>query len=315
MLRWRLLLGPVLIAAVAALCWADVRAATPGVYLLPLALFLAVLASQEMLWLFAARGLRPSPLVVYGGNLLIVVSNWGAVLWSDLGAGSAGLAGLGWPMMAFGIALLVAFLAEMARYTGPGKVSEQLGLAVLALAYVGVLLSFVCQLRLVGHDSAQGIAALASLVIVVKMGDVGAYTVGRLIGRHKMAPVLSPGKTLEGAAGAVAFAVLGSWLMFHYLLPRILAPQSGAADGGSGVVGGSIGSHASPAWGWIVFGIVVGLAGLFGDLAESLLKRDLGRKDSSSWLPGFGGVLDLLDSILFAAPVAYVCWIAGLVGR
>jgi len=67
-------------------------------------------------------------------------------------------------------------------------------------------------------------------------------------------------------------------------------------------------------WRWLIFGIVVGGTGIAGDLAESLLKRDLGRKDSSRWMPGFGGVLDLLDSLLFAAPVAYVCWALGLVG-
>ena len=64
---------------------------------------------------------------------------------------------------------------------------------------------------------------------------------------------------------------------------------------------------------WLAYGVIIGVVGLLGDLAESLIKRDLGRKDSSAWMPGFGGVLDLLDSILFAAPVAYLCWVAGLV--
>jgi phosphatidate cytidylyltransferase len=64
-------------------------------------------------------------------------------------------------------------------------------------------------------------------------------------------------------------------------------------------------------WSWLVFGPFVGVAGMAGDLAESLLKRDAGVKDSSTWLPGFGGLLDLLDSILFAAPVAYLCWLLG----
>jgi phosphatidate cytidylyltransferase len=71
---------------------------------------------------------------------------------------------------------------------------------------------------------------------------------------------------------------------------------------------------AAPAWGWLAYGLIVGVAGMLGDLAESLIKRDLGRKDSSDWMPGFGGVLDVLDSILFAAPVAYLCWALGLVG-
>jgi phosphatidate cytidylyltransferase len=69
-----------------------------------------------------------------------------------------------------------------------------------------------------------------------------------------------------------------------------------------------------PWWGWIAFGLLVGGAGMVGDLAESLLKRDVGRKDSSTWMPGFGGVLDVLDSLLLSAPVAWACWAFGLVG-
>jgi phosphatidate cytidylyltransferase len=134
-----------------------------------------------------------------------------------------------------------------------------------------------------------GLIALVALLLVVKMGDSGAYTVGRLIGRHKMSPVVSPGKTIEGAIGAFAFACLASWFAFTYL-PLWM----GAA-------------RPHRVWGWIVFGVAVGGAGLLGDLAESLMKRDVGAKDSSAWMPGFGGVLDLLDSILFAAPVAYLC--------
>jgi phosphatidate cytidylyltransferase len=71
-----------------------------------------------------------------------------------------------------------------------------------------------------------------------------------------------------------------------------------------GLLGGNKSQHT---WGWLLFGLLVGGAGMLGDLAESLFKRDMGAKDSSAWLPGFGGVLDLLDSILFAAPVAYLC--------
>jgi phosphatidate cytidylyltransferase len=144
-----------------------------------------------------------------------------------------------------------------------------------------------------------GIGALAAWVIVVKMGDVGAYIVGRMIGRHKMAPLLSPGKTIEGAVGDLAFSCLGSWLAFQYVVPRTTSTNL----------------DAGPWWGWIAFGLLVGGAGMIGDLAESLLKRDVGVKDSSPWLPGFGGVLDMIDSLLLAAPVAWFCWATGLVGR
>jgi phosphatidate cytidylyltransferase len=154
------------------------------------------------------------------------------------------------------------------------------------------MLSFVVQLRM-----EWGIGALASLVIVVKMGDTGAYMLGRLFGRHKMAPRISPAKTIEGAIGALVFSCVGSWATFTWLVP-LLEPA---------------GSPTRPWWIWILFGLLVGTAGMVGDLAESLLKRDAGCKDSSTWLPGLGGVLDMLDSILLAAPVAWLCWASGLV--
>jgi phosphatidate cytidylyltransferase len=124
------------------------------------------------------------------------------------------------------------------------------------------------------------------------MGDIGAYTVGRLIGRHKMSPAISPGKTIEGGLGALVFACAGAWASFRWLLPPA---TPWVAD-----------------WGWLVFGLLMGIGGMVGDLAESLLKRDAGVKDSSTWMPGFGGVLDLLDSLLLTAPLAWLCWINGI---
>ena len=130
------------------------------------------------------------------------------------------------------------------------------------------------------------------------MGDTGAYTVGRLIGRHKMAPRISPGKTMEGAIGALVFACVGSWAAFRWIVPLAIRDSV---------------THAA-LWGWLAFGLLVGTAGMMGDLAESFLKRDVGVKDSSTWMPGFGGVLDILDSLLLSAPVAWFCWALGLVG-
>ena len=293
MLRWRLILGAAFIGGIIGLCWLDHRLSPPGLVLLPLALALSLLASGEFLLLATARGLRPSRAVVYAGNLLIVAANAVPAWWLH---GEADFLGrLGWPCAAFTVMVLAAFCREMARYDGPGRVMEQLSTTILALAYVGLLFSFLAQMRLLGNGM-FGVPALASLVIVVKMGDTGAYTVGRLIGRHKLVPRLSPGKTVEGAIGGLAFACFGSWLAFHWLLPL------------------ATGSQAAPSsFGWLAYGLIVGVAGMLGDLAESLLKRDAGRKDSSDWMPGFGGVLDVLDSILFAAPVAYICWACGLV--
>ncbi|MBN1590455.1 MAG: phosphatidate cytidylyltransferase [Pirellulales bacterium] len=298
MLRWRLPLGAALIAVLVGLCWLDHMASMPGAWLMGVAVVVALLAAQEMLGLLKAVGLAPVGWSVYVGTLLVVLASWlpdVPCVWRESTTGTAFVL-LSWPVLALATGVLLVFLAEMRRFEQPGRATANLAAAILSMVYVGVMLSFVVRLRL-----GWGIGALASLIIVVKMGDTGAYTVGRLIGRHKLAPRLSPGKTIEGALGAVAFATLGSWITFAWLVPW-MGPDTTAASGqGLG-------------WGWLVFGPLVGLAGLLGDLAESLLKRDAGQKDSSTWMPGFGGVLDILDSILLAAPVAYGCWAANLVG-
>src|SRR5262245_51112909 len=168
----------------AALCSADgyrFLDAPPGAWLFPLAVLLAVLASGEMLWLFAARDLRPLAWVVYFGNFLIVAANAVPIFWPELILHSP-LGRFGWSFCAGGVAVLVAFIGEMRRYEQPGRVVIHLGLTVLSFAYVGMLLTFAIQLRILGGNF-QGMMALASLIAVVKMGDSGAYTVGRLLRR------------------------------------------------------------------------------------------------------------------------------------
>ena len=304
MLRWRLLLGALFIAALAGLCWLDAQqtlGAAPGLWLFPLAMLLAVAAGGEMLWMLANRDIRPHAAVVYGGNFAIVASNGVPLYWPNYPA-DCPLGRLGWPLCTFAVAVLAAFVVEMTRYRAPGKSVVQLAATVFSLAYVGLLLSFLVQLRAIDVDQGEqsgrwGLVALVSLVAVVKAGDIGEYTVGRLIGRHKLTPLLSPGKTWEGAGGAIAGAALAAWLVQRLW---VLQDSSLATD------------SEAPVAAWIGYGVLIGVIGLLGDLAESLIKRDLGRKDSSAWMPGFGGVLDLLDSILFAAPVAYLCWAGGL---
>jgi phosphatidate cytidylyltransferase len=185
---------------------------------------------------------------------------------------------------------------EMWRYREPGGAVVRIALAVFTIAYVGLSGSFLAALRM-HRDNETGMAALLSLPLVVKFADTGAYAVGRTLGRHKLTPVLSPAKTIEGALGGVLTACLVSWLAFSFLFPWLFGAEHGTTSW----------------WGSVLYGLILALAGMLGDLAESLLKRDVGRKDSSRWLPGLGGVLDILDSVLLAAPPAYLCWAAGLV--
>jgi phosphatidate cytidylyltransferase len=289
MLRWRLLLGVSLVAALVALCWLDVRAAVPGVWLGPLAVLATVLASREVLWLLETKDLRPRPWVVYLGNFAIVLTAL-AVNWANE-LSLVDTSPMVWVLLAFAVTVMLAFLGEMWRFEKPGNAIINVALTVFALAYVGVLTSTIVGLRFLVPGGA-GLVPVIFLVAVVKMGDIGAYTVGRIFGKHKMAPVLSPGKTWEGAAGAMIFAALAAVLVMGQLLPRL-------GDG----------PPPPPLWQTLCFGLAVGIAGMVGDLAESLFKRDMGRKDSSDWMPGFGGVLDIVDSLLLAAPVVYLGWL------
>lgn len=303
MLRWRLVIGTLLVVVLVLLCWLDARSSLPGVWLSPVLLFFGILGTQEILALCEATGLRPVRWTTYAGSVLVLVSPWIPLICKTVStAGEADRCGFRdapmlWPSLAFALAIVLIVVGEIRRYEKPGGVVANAAAAAFGVAYVAFLLSFAVQLRL-----QYGIAALASLILVVKAGDTGAYTVGRLIGRHKLAPKLSPGKTIEGAAGALIFSVAASWAMFHWLVP-VAMPGT---------------SHNHPllfshAVGTIVYGVLLGAVGMLGDLAESLIKRDSGRKDSSTWLPGLGGVLDIADSILLAAPVAYLLWLAKLV--
>lgn len=300
MLRWRLSLGALIIAGLVCLFgldyWLEQLAAVPGIVLLPVLAGLAVLATREMLQLTAAAGVQPVPWAVYFGSLLVAASRWIVPLGRRLAC--RGPYDFSAPagdrtLLALAAAVILVFLVEMVRYQSPGGIVPRVAGAVFTIVYVGLLLSFLVQLRL-----AWGLGALAALLICVKMGDTGAYAIGRLFGRHKMAPGLSPGKTIEGAIGALLFAAVSSWATFYWLVPLTRLPST----------------TPGPWWGWILFGLLVGIAGMAGDLAESLIKRDGQQKDSGSCVPGFGGVLDVLDSPLLAAPVACACWAFGLVG-
>jgi phosphatidate cytidylyltransferase len=196
MLRWRLLLGTLIIAVLVALGWLDQRGTMPGVWLLPAAVAFTLLSTAEVLHLARASGMRPLAWPVYAGNLAIVLGQW-LPSCCDAGHGSAANGVLA---STLALAVLLAFVGEMLRYEKPGGVLAGIAVSVFALVYVGVMLAFAVQLRM---GAGWGMGAIASWVIVVKMTDTGAFTAGRLFGRHKMAPRLSPGKTIEGNAKGV----------------------------------------------------------------------------------------------------------------
>ncbi len=269
----------------------------------PLAVILCLLATQEMLGLIRRLGQDPLGWTTYVGTLLPLLGACAPIAWTEYPS-DCPVGRLGWLACGLAAGLIVALLGEMRRYQQPGNTITNLSLSAFSILYIGGLMGFLVQLRLLDIGSGVsrgGLLAMISAVVVVKAADIGAYTAGSLWGSHKMAPVISPGKTWEGVLGGLVLAVIGALLT--------LGPLAGA-----------LGCESSVSWikwlsGAVAYGLVVSSAGILGDLAESLLKRDAGVKDSSSWLPGFGGVLDLLDSLLVAAPVAYLFWVSGLVGQ
>jgi phosphatidate cytidylyltransferase len=294
MLRWRLLLGFVFVTALVGLFWGDAyltnQGRPAGLLLVPLAVVVGLLAAQEYLGMVHQREPQVSSAVTYVATAAIVAAPWLAQF-SDHTPGELQL-------IAFVTSLLAVVVLEICRYDKDSsqRVIERLSVTVLGFAYVGLLMSFVVRLRM----SPWGLFPLISMLVVVKLGDIGAYTVGRLIGKHKLAPKLSPGKTMEGLAGGVLFSIGG----FFGLMA--IAPPAARAFGFAFPADSQVTFAGIPML--CLYAGVVCLTGVAGDLIESLLKRDFGRKDSSTWMPGFGGILDLVDSPLLAAPVAWAFW-------
>jgi phosphatidate cytidylyltransferase len=302
MLRWRLILGALFISALAIVCWLDSVVTRPGAFLLPLALMLSWVAVVELLEMFNQRGRKPLAWTLYAGVFFSVLFAGMPLFWPQSIAGNQ-LAGLGWLAIGLVSGLLLSLIGELHRYDGRWHATVHLGLAAFTILYVGGLMGCIVQLRIVGWnpastDGREGLLALISLIATVKMSDTGQYAAGRLFGRHKLAPLVSPGKTWEGVAGGILAAVVTSWFVFTWAAPRMLGPSQ----------------ITLRPFTIVAYGMTIAAAGILGDLAESMIKRDAGVKDSSTWLPGFGGVLDLLDSLLGAAPVALAFWIFIILG-
>ncbi len=182
----------------------------------------------------------------------------------------------------------------------------------LVLPYVAFTLGVLVILQAV----ANGALYLLFLMLLVWCGDIAAYYVGRAVGKHKLAPRISPGKTWEGAAGSVLGAVLLGLLLFHYVnaIGHVLRSahllRLGAYWGWDTLSGPEFGHP--PARFVVLFAICVNVAAQLGDLVESAMKRGAGVKDSGSLLPGHGGILDRIDALLFALPVGLIFYIAGM---
>jgi phosphatidate cytidylyltransferase len=182
-------------------------------------------------------------------------------------------------LILFVLGLCLRQLVSRANTAGLAAVSTTL----FGLLYVPWLLNFIQKINF--FPGVEGHYYLLYFVLLTKSSDTGAYAVGSLFGRHKLIPRISPGKTWEGFAGAVGASVLASLLFVHYLGHRMAGMNP---------------LHA------LSLGLLLGMTAVVGDLIESLFKREAGVKDSGRFFPGIGGILDLLDSLLFNAPIMYL---------
>lgn len=279
MLRTRLWMGSLLIFGVIGMLAFDERLPPwyPSQLLFQVALALAACREVSSL-LGEVRPVRT--FVMTGCVLAMTLASWVF--------GWLGMPRHAWPVIV-GIltgSQMLLFVVEMVRFREPGGSLEAMSRSWWAIGYLGLLPAFFAQLRwLYEPGDAHGTAALALAIFVPKGCDIGAYFTGRLLGRHRMTPTLSPKKTWEGAAGGLAAAVLVA----------VGIDRLGHAPVLHGRIEWEVG-----------FGLVVGVAGMLGDLAESLVKRDCEQKDASHAVPGFGGVLDVVDAVIFAAPVVYL---------
>ena len=188
----------------------------------------------------------------------------------------------------FAVLLLALLVRRVFAHPAPPLFS-MVGHTMLGVLYVSWLLGFLLKIYFLATPSGAGFDpgyCLLFFILATKYSDIGAFLLGSMIGRHKMIPKVSPAKTWEGLVGALLLSTTAAMLMAHYW--------------GAAKLGGMTPLHAA------ALGPLLGVGAVLGDLVESVLKRDSGVKDSGSFFPGIGGILDLLDSLLFNAPLMFL---------
>lgn len=186
-----------------------------------------------------------------------------------------------WEFLFIVLAFLTVLLFQFARKDNANAIVG-ISTTMFGVFYVSWLLSFLIRVRFL-LPGVAGIKLLAFILIVTKAGDIGALLAGSLYGKHPLLPRVSPNKSVEGCAGSLTFSILAAVACYSFL------PQG-----------------LMPLWQVALMGAFFGGMGQLGDLSESLIKRDCNVKDSGKFLPGLGGVLDVIDSLLFSVPVFYL---------
>ena len=285
MLNQRLITGPILIASLLGLVWVDVLISQTslggGIALLTLfACVIIPLAARE------AAGLTQSCGVSISSISTIIISLW--MLGMTAASGIVDTPQVAITVALLGPTLALALALIISSWGGNIEGSWTRATSLVGISiWIGLMGAFwVLAART--HST----WLVAGLLLTVKLGDIGAYFTGISIGRHKLIPWLSPGKTYEGLIGGMICSGIGGYalaLISHSAMPEnSLSPVAG-----------------------VVGGVLLAFTGALGDLAESLLKRAANAKDSGKCIPGMGGILDVIDSPLAAGPVAYLILMCG----
>jgi phosphatidate cytidylyltransferase len=282
----RLVTTVILWTVILAAMFSGQRFISDGVFVLLVA-FLALSGLVEFYGLAEKRGLPSFKVAGVIGGVLLMVGTFLNV------TGHLGTSGSPSRVNDFETSFLILFVLglcvrQLAAKNNPAGLTA-IATTLFGLMYVPWLLNFIQKINFFpfapGSAPDAGKYFLLYFILITKFSDMGAYAVGSLVGRHKLIPRISPGKTWEGFGGAIVVSTVASVAFVHFF--------------GAKMVGMNL-LHA------VILGVILSVTAVIGDLIESLFKREAGVKDSGALFPGIGGILDLLDSLLFNAPIMYL---------
>ncbi len=293
-LRYRLIFGiSMALVVIAAIAHDIIRSSHVGVMIM--GLLCVLFGSFEFVKLVRSHAphVQRLPILITGLSL-VVVAHWQSDLplpWAQPGDHPAQLAPGVVPtvMLILTLSMLWIVVSHMFRHATEHFINS-VSATLMGILYLGGSMFMLQQLALIERSDSiyRGSQLLLLFIATAKLGDVCAYFGGRALGKNKMSPRISPGKTWEGFACSFVGAIGGAYLFMWFL---------------------SLTCEHTPFSGWwqpAVWGLCIGPIGVLGDLAESAMKRDAAVKDSGESVPGFGGVLDILDAVILGAPVAYM---------
>ncbi len=315
MLKYRLIFGPLMLLVAFGTMWADGAiqgAPAPawlawiglaekplvgspiipgGLLILAGCIFVLIPpAAFELAHVFRSAGMTVYPWIMALTASLLAAAIYGAGLSHD-GVGAAAL------VACILIGGMMATHIRHERHQEAGRAAAAAAATLLTAVYLGAGLGMLALIR---QEHSPWV--LLAVIFITKFNDIGAYTFGRLFGKHKLIPWLSPGKTWEGFIGGMlvsaSLAALAAWLLARY-------PELTTHGRPAGPTGLPLPAPTYDIAVMTAFGLLMGVVGPMGDLTMSLLKRDAGVKDSGNSIPGFGGFMDVLDSPLLGAPVAF----------